>query len=299
MKYFLLLMLLPFSAFAQTWNERYYAAEVTGQDSLAASILVQWMTAEPNNPDMTVAAFNYYVLLGRTEVLVMDDAEPSPFNNEDVLLIQDEEGNTVSYMSSDYRYDIENFELAMEIVSEGIELNPDRLDLRFGKAYMLGETRNYDRHIEEIKKVLQRNIENKEAWLWMENEPVANVPEFLTESFHDYLSNLFYAGNDYLDDVIEVAELILVQYPNSVIHRSNIGAAYYTLGNYELAIENFKKANAVDPEDIVVLLNLAVIHGEMEKWDEAIAYYEKALIYGDEYDQEFAREQIELIRDIK
>jgi len=299
MKYFLIMMLLPITTFSQSWKEQYYEASEANNDSLATAILTEWIKAEPSNPDMTVAAFNYFVLLGREEVLLFNYSEPPPQKPEDMLLVQDDSGKTVSYISSDYKYDQANFDYAMELIADGIKRNPDRLDLRFGKAYILGETRNYKEHIQDIKDVLERNIENEEAWLWMENEPLSDVPNFLTESLHDYVSNLFYAGEDYLHDAIEIAELILKQYPNSVIHRSNIGAAYYSLGDYQKAIENFKMATEVDPEDVVVLLNLAVINAELENWDEAIIYYEKVLICGEAYDQEFAREQLELIRDKK
>lgn len=56
----------------------------------------------------------------------------------------------------------------------------------------------------------------------------------------------------------------------------NLGNSYYTLGETEKALEWFKKAYELNPEDAVVCSNLGIALADHVRWEEAFYYVEKA-----------------------
>ena len=71
---------------------------------------------------------------------------------------------------------------------------------------------------------------------------------------------------------------------------------YLLLGEFDTAIETLLKAEKINPEDFIILSNIA--HGYKLKGDndKAIEYYEKTIQYGDAQAKEFARQKIEELR---
>jgi tetratricopeptide (TPR) repeat protein len=298
MRYFILVFtFVSFAANAQSWKEKYQSAINNRQDSLATSILMDWIKIEPENPDMTVAAFNHYLFTGVRDIMVMTDNPEELVESEGYLEILDAQGLPFSYIGSSTYYEPEYFNRAMELIDNGIKFNPNRLDLRFGQAYVLGETQNYELQIQAIREVLAQNKINNGEWFWMENAPVDDIQYFLPESIQDYLGGLFYSGVSYSNEIIELSNLMLEQYPDNVMYISNIGAAYYNAGDLQKAYETFSRAFDIDYNDSVVILNLGQICTELGKYHEAIYFYEKIVQTGDEYDKEFAQERINELKE--
>jgi len=65
--------------------------------------------------------------------------------------------------------------------------------------------------------------------------------------------------------------------PNLVRPYNNLGEAHDKLGNFDQAIEEFKKALIINPNYFFGLNNLGNIYGKQRKYEEAISYFQKAL----------------------
>lgn len=105
------------------------------------------------------------------------------------------------YYAASYNYwllaskDHEDALHTFEVVKEGTELFPDRLDLWFGMIYGLMKVEDYSAMLSGMDGVLARNGENGGRWLWMNDEAVEDSRNSILSSFDDYLSGMRALGH--------------------------------------------------------------------------------------------------------
>jgi tetratricopeptide (TPR) repeat protein len=174
---------------------------------------------------------------------------------------------------------------------------PNRLDMRFGKIYVLGQAEDWENFTNEIVKTIQYSNINNNEWTWTFNEKRENGKEFFLGSIQDYQLNLYETENDdLLKNMRTIAEEILKIYNDHIESLSNISITYLLTGEYDKGIEVLLKAEKINPNDGVILNNIAhgyVLKGDMDK---SIAYYEKVLKLDDQRAVEFAKQQIEALK---
>ena len=145
------------------------------------------------NPDAEfyVSAVNYYFNKSKKEVLTLDKSVPK----KEALEVKDDNGNVVAYLSSKDLYDTNLLQKTFKYFDEGISKFPDRLDIRFGKVYILGQIEDYENFSKEIVKTIQYSTKNKNNWLWSENEKLEGGEKEFLLSIQDY-NNQIYDKND-------------------------------------------------------------------------------------------------------
>lgn len=95
-----------------------------------------------------------------------------------------------------------------------------------------------------------------------------------------------YVNNGFYDRVIEL-DNSTIDGDKSPSTYACVGTAYYNLGNLELALKKFKKAEEMEDNilysykspklDFNIYTNIAKIFYEMKRYDKSIEYYNKAL----------------------
>ena len=70
------------------------------------------------------------------------------------------------YVEHDDKYIREH---TFKYFDEGISKFPNRLDIRFGKIYILGQLEDYENFSNEIVKTIQYSSQNNNQWLWSED----------------------------------------------------------------------------------------------------------------------------------
>src|SRR5690606_4466652 len=130
--------------------------------------------------------FNFYIVQSRKEVMKLSTEEPK---NQKSLAIspQDTSQKEMGFTYSVTYYDKNVMDTALSYINRGIELNPQRLDMRFGKIYMLGNMEEYQVFTDEIIKTIQHSNANNNKWLWTENKPLDQPKEFMLNSIQDYV----------------------------------------------------------------------------------------------------------------
>lgn len=254
------------------------------------AMLEKWEKKGVNDPDFYVAAFNYYVNRARKEVLNLGTDEP----DGESLALQDEEGNTAGFLGSKIIYSADESDQAISYINKGIAKFPDRLDLRFGKIYLLGELGNYGDYTKDIIAVVDHSAKIKNKWFWKEGKPLDDAKAFMLGSMQDYIIRLYNTENDaLLDNMLQISETVLKYYPDHVESLSNISIVYMIKNKPNEALEALLKAEKLAPKDTIVLGNIAhayVISGDKKN---ALKYYELVMAYGDENSKAFAKRQIE------
>jgi len=257
--------------------------------------LTEWEKSNPKDAELFTSYFNYYFNKSRDEIIIV--AAGAPPAGEKYLSLSDSSGNYAGFIGSQINYDESYLKKGLDKITEGIDLYPNRLDMRFGKIYVLGQIKDWNSFTKEIVKTIDYSAENNNQWTWTNNEKQKDGENFFLSSLQDYQVQLYNTGNDdLLLNMREIANTILKHYPSHIESLSNLSVTYLLTGEYDKGIEPLLKAEKINPKDYIVLSNIAQgykLKGDKKK---AIEYYEKTIKYGDEDAKTFARQQIEELK---
>lgn len=280
---------------AQSNFDAFNALIGQGDTALITSFLAQWEQQDKGSADLYAAKFNYHVWLSMEQVVNIGDTPKG--ENFLELTPADSTGSNAQYMYADFSYRPSEVAKAMEVIDAGINRYPNRLDLRFGKVYLLGETKNYHAFAEEVVKAFQAGVASGQNWLWTNNQTVPDGEAVMLSSVQDYIVQLFDTETDSLGEEIGmIASAVLAVYPNNIENLSNLSIAYMLTGKFSEALIPLKQAEAMHPQDAVILSNIAWCYLEMKDEKNATAYYEKVMQYGDPEMKEFAAYQLEQLK---
>lgn len=111
---------------------------------------------------------------------------------------------------------------------------------------------------------------NKNNWLWTFDEKVGDGQAELFSTFQGYFSEVFEQNLNLAD---RIADLVLEFYPNNVIFLNDKAVIAYTAGDIDGALTNFLKVHKIDPEDPVVINNIAYTYELKKDKAKALEYY--------------------------
>jgi tetratricopeptide (TPR) repeat protein len=279
--------------FGQDYKAKFDQFLQDGDTTNQIELLTKWESEDSKNPELFTSYFNYYFLKSRQEFLSMSTKQPK----DQSLQLQDSTGRVAGFLGSEIVYNPEIFQKAIDKIDEGIKMYPNRLDMRFGKIYALGQAENWDNFSNEIIKTIQYSTENNNQWTWTFNEKKENGKDFFLGSIQDYQLSLYETENDdLLKNMRAIAEEILKIYPDHIESLSNISITYLLTGEYDKGIEALLRAEEIDPNDGIVLSNIAQGYNLKGDIDNSIKYYEKMLKLDDPRAVEFAKQQIEKLK---
>lgn len=252
--------------------------------------LVQWEKTYPKDPELFTSYFNYHFLKAKKEILTLTREKPEG----DGLVLTDSLNQTAGYIGSQIYFDETELAKGFSRINEGIAMYPDRLDMRFGKIYVLGQLKKWSDFTSEIIKTVKYSQVNKNEWTWTKNEKQNGGKEFFLSSLQDYQLQLYNTGDDkLLSNMRDISSEVLKIYPDHIESISNLALTYLITGDNDKALDYLLKAEKLNPEDYIVLSNIA--QGFKQKGDKerAIEYYKKTLKYGDADAKAYAKQQIE------
>ena len=279
--------------FGQTNYEKFIKLFKENDTTQIKALLVSWEKTDPNDPELYTSSFNYYFSSSKQEILSIENKQ----NGKEGLELTDSSGNVVGFMNSNLGYNTEKIEKALEYIDKGIKKFPNRLDIRFGKCYVLGQLSEYEEFTKEIIKTVEYSKIIKNEWLWTENKRKENAEKFMLEAVHAYMKQLYDTEDDnLLTNMIKIGDITLSYYPNSIEILSTTAVANMLTKNYDKAIEYLKQAEKIDPKDFIVLNNIAQGYKLKGDKENAIKYYELTAKYGDKEAKRFANSEIDKLK---
>jgi tetratricopeptide (TPR) repeat protein len=190
-----------------------------------------------------------------------------------------------------------DFKKGIDWINKGIEQYPNRLDMRFGKTYALGQIKDWDNFTKEIIAAIQYSKINNNSWTWTKNERKNGGKEFFLSSLQDYQVQLYNTGDDkLLVNMGDIAKEVLKLYPDHVESLSNLSIVYMISKDYVKALDVLLKAERINSKDYIVLSNIAHCYKEKGDKTKSIEYYEKTIKYGDEQAKGYAKKMIEELK---
>jgi tetratricopeptide (TPR) repeat protein len=213
---------------------------------------------------------------------------------ENSLVLKDSTGKVAGFMNDETGYDPTLLHRGFEYIDKGIGLFPDRLDMRFGKIYMLRKIENYEAFTKEIINTIEYSGVNKNKWLWTDNKPEKDPEKFMLDAIQEYVLQLYNTGDDKLLDYMKrISESVLRFYPDHVESLSDLAIVYLLNKDYDKALDPLLKAEKLAPKDFIVLNNLAEAYKNIGDKSNAIKYFKKVQKYGDPEAKKAAGEEIE------
>lgn len=207
-------------------------------------------------------------------------------------MTKENDDKAVAYIGSQVSFNKVDFDKSISFINNGIEKFPNRLDMRFGKVYAIGQNVDYKSFTSELIKVIDYSDVNKNQWLWIDNKPVNEPKKFMLKAVQDYVAQLYDAGDEYAENIKIIAETVLKYYPDSVENLSNLAIFYLIKKDYDNALIYLLKAEKLAPTDYIVLNNIAFCYYNKRDKANAVKYYDLVVKYGDEGAKAYAREKL-------
>ena len=223
-------------------------------------LLKEWEDANPNDPKLYTSAINFYFFTSKQPEISLSREQAGKMS----LRFEDSTGKTAAHRILTWKYRSDQLALSFEYIDKGIEKFPQRLDMRFGKCYVLEQIGDYDGFTAELTKTIRYSVTIKNDWIWSDNKKLDNGERFMLETVQTYLKELYDTENDsLLVNIRQIGEVAIGYYPNSVEILSTTAVANLLTGNYDTAIVYLKRAETINPKDFIVLNNLA--HGNAKR----------------------------------
>jgi tetratricopeptide (TPR) repeat protein len=153
--------------------------------------------------------------------------------------------------------------------------------MRFGKIYALGQTANYEAFTNEIITAIEAANQLQHKWVWTNNKPVEEPERFLLGTIQQYVVQLYNAGDEQLNNMRRIAQVVLKYYPGHVESLSNLAITYGLEGDYDKALAALLQAEKIMPRDVIVLNNIATMYEKKGDKLNAIKYFELTARHGD------------------
>ena len=284
---------ITLSLSSQDYETQFIRAFQSNDTTQMLQTLKQWEKSNPNDAELLTAYLNYYFLRSQYTTMQMALQEP----HVEYLVMFDSINNRNIYLYEEVNYNLDTLDKGIAYIDKAIELYPNRLDLYFGKAYLLADSKQWQRHFQTLNDILKQNNGDASTWLWSKNKPIEDAEEFFISNIQEYLYYLFETGIDSLmPNIREVSLQLSKQYPQRVEPLDNIASTYLMLEDVDNALIWFKKAEAIAPTDFIVLANTARLYEIKGDNANAIIYYLKIQNNGDEQEKAFATERIQNLK---
>lgn len=283
-----ILILFTVNGNAQDFPKKFRDLGAKNDTTAQLTLLKDWEAARPKDVELYVSWFNFYVKKSMQDLVTLEE---NP--QKEALQLTDSAGKVVGYLNSSSQHRPDLLQKAFEYIDKGINIHPTRLDMRFGKIYLLGQVGNFEQFTKTIIETLEYGNSVKYAWLWKDGETLENPRSFLIESMQDYINTIYSAENDSLLPYMrQISEAVLKYEPEHVISLANIALTYAIEQDYDKALPYLFKAEKINPKDVIVLNNIAEIYVRKKDNANAKKYYEKIIKAGTKEDADHARERI-------
>ncbi|MEM6265596.1 MAG: tetratricopeptide repeat protein, partial [Bacteroidota bacterium] len=221
----ILMMAICHISFGQDYHSEFLKlCQSSKKDTLKQlTLLTEWEKASPEDPELFTSYFNYYFSKSKRFGLTLTQSPPEG----EVLTIYDSTDQAQGFLVDDLFFEEAEFQKGIDKLNQGIKLYPNRLDMRFGKAYALGKKKDWAAFTETIKETIIYSSTNNQRWQWTLNDSLPDAEEVFFTSLHDYQLQLYNTGNkDLLVNMREIALEILTYYPDHVVSLSNVAITY-------------------------------------------------------------------------
>ena len=253
---FFLITLCIASVCAQSYSDAF--DEAFRRDDIAGQrqALELWQQEAPNDVNLFIARYNYYA---------------------NRAITSDADGHTLATNQS-------LADSGLLAIEEGITLFPDRLDLRFGKLYFLGELGRWDAFAKESDRTLDYSVQIGHRWAYP-NVPDDMIEELLVEGMVDYMVEMFVRIADTahltaVDSLMamriqRMAKRIVQLFPGDFPSTYMLALSHLMLNENDKAYKYLRRAENINSTSVPLLKSLVKVCRALGKAVQASEYQQR------------------------
>ena len=256
--------LLSFAAAAQTTPAEFQARYNRQTAALGAAgvgvetIINRWEEAFPEDGAMLRAKFSYYLAKSQSTRVVPKD-QARYLGEKPVVTLKDSLGADVNYFQETF-YEDSVFSRCLDAAQKAISLYPDDLQHRVDKlnALTLYEKESPDMACRELLALIDLNSSSHPVW--KSGETVLEADAF-PATVQEYCAAFYRIGTPSSYEAFrKVSEKMAKLYPKDPNFQSNLGSYWLVAqGNNKKALQYYKKALKINPDDYAAQRNIRVI----------------------------------------
>jgi tetratricopeptide (TPR) repeat protein len=236
--------------------------------------LKNWEHAEPENPELYIGYFNYYV---RRNLEYKQD------------LIK--EGRRM-FMGNRPIYQKDDVYKGIEFLDKGIALAPKRIDMRWGKIEMLMEISDYNAASDAIITVLTISKKTKGRW-FKGNTSVKDGEKYVLEylmRFYRTLADII--SFDAYSALQKCSDVLIALYPKNIDGYNFAALACMFSQRAEDALPYLLKAETLDKNDCIILLNIGRTYKMLSQKENAAKYFKRVISKGNSEERRVAEKML-------
>ena len=254
--------------YGQSYKERFSTALEAKDMAKAEATLKEWDFNDANDAELYVSYFNFF---------------------------------TVKSMENSSEENVKaNSSKALEFITEGIQRFPTRFDMRIAKIYMLNEIKEYDEFTSEIIKLIDASVKNRNDWKGEDFTLIEKPDDMFFGAILEFQEMLFKKNDPNLHkNIIKISEKMQAVFPRHTQSRLIMSTVYIAQKEFDKSLKALQAAEKYEPDNSILLYNIAYVYAEKGDKVNAKKYYELAITNITEKEvklKEAAQKQIELLK---
>lgn len=223
------------------------------------TLIQRWEKDYPDNIDMLIAKFAYYLNKGRgTEII--QKPQKKYLGETPVLTLKDSLGNNINYFQ-EVVYSDSLFAIAGKAISKAMRIEPLRLDFRFSdlSALISYEKGSPDMALAKLIGLVDYNYQVKPKW------EIPGMGEITNEDFNaliqEYCFAFFKMGTDDSYRAFKnLTDKMLDYAPKDPLFLNNLGSYYFVVAKeYKKALKAYNKVLKKNPKDYTAIKNCVLL----------------------------------------
>ena len=223
------------------------------------TLINKWESAYPDDLDMLTARFSY--CLNKSQTVNVEVRDASRYLGEKpVLTLKDTTGKDINYFQVT-SYDDELFGQAQKAIDRAIQVEPDRLDLRFlTTASLIGyENESPDMALSSLKGLVDYNFTRHPKWEYPGVEKADD--EFFSAAIQEYCYLFFKYGTPTSFEAFrQLSEKMLSYRSSDVLFLDNLGSYNLVVTkDNKAALKYYNKVLKIKPDDMTAIKNAIIL----------------------------------------
>ena len=218
------------------------------------TLLDRWEKAFPEDPEMLVARFNYYLDKSQSSQIVAKHQDRF-MGAKPTLVLKDSLGADVNYFEETF-FEDSLFALASSAIDKAVKLCPDRLDLRFAKVTSLVayEKESPDMATAALSALIDYDGTSHPSWKYGDDAADADV---FRSGIQEYCASFYAIGSPgSFESFRALSEKMLKYDPKNTLFMSNIGTYHFVVRkDNRTARKYYDKVLKIDPSDYTAIKN--------------------------------------------
>lgn len=254
--------LLPLGAqsTSEEFNTRYEnLVKHVGVDGVGVETLLnKWENEFPDDLNMLVGKFNYYLAKSESSSVVAKDQDRF-LGAKPMLTLKDSLGKDVNYFQEPF-FDDSLFAVSSQAIDKAVKMFPDRLDLRFCKitALLTYEKDSPDMAASTLASLIDYNGTSHPVWKY--GDDVAEKDLF-ESGIQEYCASLYSIGSPVsYESFRSLSEKMLKYQPDNSIFMTNLGTYYFVVRkDNKTALKYYNKVLKKEPDNYTAIKNCVLM----------------------------------------